>query len=58
MSKMFPKGLGDSGLPKAAAKPTLKNVTQKGIMGKGGSLGAGETPKRPALKGFGKASGK
>jgi hypothetical protein len=33
------KGLGDTGLPKAKDSPTLKPVTQKGIMSKSGSLG-------------------
>ncbi len=51
MAKMFSKSLGDSGLAKASAKPTMKPVAQKGIMGKSGSLGAGEI-KRPCVKGF------
>lgn len=33
------KSLGDTGLPKPQANPSLKPVTQKGIMGKSGSLG-------------------
>ena len=49
------KSVGNSGLPNASNKPALKSVAQKGIMGAGGSLGAGETGKRPSLKGFGKA---
>lgn len=35
------KSLGDAGLAKPQANPTLKPVTQKGIMGKSGSLGGG-----------------
>jgi hypothetical protein len=40
-------------MPKAASKnPTLKPVSAKGIAGKSGSLGAGQTLPRPKLKGF------
>lgn len=50
------KNLQSDGQAKATSKPALKPMSQKGIMGKGGSLGAGTDLPRPKLKGFGKAS--
>lgn len=51
---LLKKTLGDSGLPKAANSPSFKEIGQKGIMSKGGSLGAGTAPKRQSLNGFSK----
>lgn len=46
------KSVSDSGLPKAACKPAMKNISAKGIAGKSGSIAGGE-PKSPGtIKGF------
>ena len=48
------KSLGQADLPKASNNPQFKPAPQKGIMSKGGSLGAGQDayPNRGGLKGF------